>query len=331
MMNKKIGMVLGAVLVGAAVVWLVTRGGGEAAGALTASGTVEATDAQLGFLLPGRVAEVVPAEGATVRAGTELASLDAREVDAQVAAARADVDAARAALAELEAGARGQDIASAEAALRSAETRARETEQNADRARTLFEGGAISRQALDRAETERDAAQAAADQARERLDLVREGAREETVRAARARHAQAEARLASAEATRSNAVIVAPFEGIVTVRHREPGETVPAGAPVLTLLDPSDRWVRIYVREDRLGAVRMGARASIVSDTYPDRVIEGEVVFIGSEAEFTPRNVQTAEERIRLVYPVKVRITGDPEFVLKPGLPADVTLELGGS
>lgn len=330
-MNKKIGMVLAAVLVGGAAIWLATRGGGEAAGTITASGTVEATDAQLGFLLPGRVAEVVPTEGTTVMAGAELASLDAREVDAQVAAARADVDAARAALAELEAGARGQDIASAEAALRSAETRVREADQNADRARTLFDGGAISRQALDRAEAERDAAQASADQARERLDLIREGAREETLRAARARHAQAEARLTSAEASRSNAVIVAPFEGIVTIRHREPGETVPAGAPVLTLLDPSDRWVRIYVREDRLGAVRMGARASIVSDTYPDRLIEGEVIFIGSEAEFTPRNVQTAEERIRLVYPVKVRITGDPDFVLKPGLPADVTLELGGT
>lgn len=330
-MNKKIGMVLGAVLVGGAAAWLVIRGGGEATGTLAVSGTVEATDADLGFLLPGRVAEVVPTEGTTVAAGTELARLDARELDAQVAAAQADLDAARAALAEVEAGARGQDIASAEAALRSAEARAEEADRNADRARTLFEGGAISRQALDRAQAERDAARASADQARERLDLIREGAREETLRAARARRAQAEARLASAEASRSNAVIVAPFEGIVTVRHREPGETVPAGAPVLTLLDPSDRWIRVYVREDRLGAVRMGARASIVSDTYPDRVIEGEVVFIGSEAEFTPRNVQTAEERIRLVYPVKVRITGDPEFVLKPGLPADVTLELGGS
>jgi HlyD family secretion protein len=115
------------------------------------------------------------------------------------------------------------------------------------------------------------------------------------------------------------------------VRHREVGEAVSPGAPVLTLLDPDDRWVRIYVREDQMGLVRLGLGAEIASDTYPDRVYAGEVVFIGSEAEFTPRNVQTAEERIKLVYPVKVRITGDPDFELKPGIPADVTLLGGGA
>jgi len=100
---------------------------------------------------------------------------------------------------------------------------------------------------------------------------------------------------------------------------------------VLTILDPQDRWVRIYVREDQIGRVRIGMTAEIVSDTYPDEVYPGEVVFIGSEAEFTPRNVQTNEERIKLVYPVKVRITGDADFHLKPGIPADVTLlEQGG-
>jgi len=112
----------------------------------------------------------------------------------------------------------------------------------------------------------------------------------------------------------------------VTTRHREPGEAVGAGSPVLTLLDPDDRWVRIYVREDAIGRVRLGMDAEIRSDTWPDRVYRGEVVFIGAEAEFTPRNVQTTEERTRLVYPVKVRITDDTGFELKPGVPADVTL-----
>ena len=100
---------------------------------------------------------------------------------------------------------------------------------------------------------------------------------------------------------------------------------------VITLMDPENRWVRIYVREDEIGRIQIGQRAVISSDTYPDRMYEGEVIFIGSEAEFTPRNVQTAEERIKLVYPVKVRITGDPEFELKPGVPADVTLIEAGA
>ena len=330
-MNKRIGISLLIAAVAAFGVWLAWgRDGGPAAG-ITASGTVEATDANLGFLVPGRVAEVRVVEGDRVQAGAELARLDTRELDAQREAARADVEAAEAALAELRAGARTQEISGAEAGVRSAVRRAEEAEDNAARARTLFEGGAISRQALDRAESEQAAARAAADQAREALDLLREGPREEVLRVGRARLAQAEARLASAEAARANAVILAPFEGVVTVRHREPGEAVSPGAPVLTLLDTDDRWVRIYVREDRLGGVRLGAGATIVSDTYPDRVVQGEVVFIGSEAEFTPRNVQTAEERTRLVYPVRVRITGDPELILKPGLPADVTLETSGA
>jgi hypothetical protein len=113
----------------------------------------------------------------------------------------------------------------------------------------------------------------------------------------------------------------------VTVRHREPGEIVPAGSPVVTLIDPKDRWVRIYVKEDRVGSVRLGGRAAITSDTYPGKAYSGQVAFIASEAEFTPKNVQTKEERVKLVYAIKVRITGDPGFELKPGLPADVRLE----
>jgi HlyD family secretion protein len=111
------------------------------------------------------------------------------------------------------------------------------------------------------------------------------------------------------------------------VRHREPGETVPAGLPVLTLMNPDDRWVRIYVREDEVGRIHLGDAAEITGDADPNRVYEGRVVFIASEAEFTPRNVQTTEERVKLVYRVKVQITDDPGHDLKPGLAADVRLE----
>ena len=97
---------------------------------------------------------------------------------------------------------------------------------------------------------------------------------------------------------------------------------------MLTIMNPDDRWVRIYVRENRIGAVRLGTRAVVTSDTYPEREYDGEVMFIASEAEFTPKNVQTTEERVKLVYAVKVRITGDAQHELKPGMPADVWLEL---
>jgi HlyD family secretion protein len=320
-MSKRVRILIPVVLLG-----VVACNGNDMDGTLTASGTVEATDADLGFQAPGRVLAIPVREGDAVSAGQELARQDAREMQAALDAASAQVAAADARLTELVRGARPQELATGEAAVRSATERSDEARRSADRARTLFEGGAISRQALDQATTALEVAVAQRQQAEEQLALVREGPRSESVSAQRAIVEQARANAARAEAALANAIITAPFSGLVTSRHREPGEIVPAGAPVLTLLDPQDRWVRIYIREDQIGLVHLGLAAEIVSDTYPDRVYQGEVTFIGSEAEFTPRNVQTAEERIKLVYPVKVRITGDPGFELKPGIPADVTL-----
>ena len=142
--------------------------------------------------------------------------------------------------------------------------------------------------------------------------------------------AQATAAVARTRASLDQTVLVAPASGVVTVRHREPGEILSPGAPVLTVMDPADRWVRIYVREDRLGLVALGAPAEIRIDAFPDRPFSGRVVFVGSEAEFTPRNVQTQEERTQLVYPVKVQVVDDAELRVKPGLPADVVLEISG-
>jgi HlyD family secretion protein len=325
-MNKLAKVLLPLLIVGAGVTWYLLRGDVASATTLTASGTIEATDADLGFQAPGRVLSIEVREGDAVSAGDELGRLDARELEAALAGAIAQLAATEARLAELERGSRPQELATAEAGVRSAVQRNDEARRNASRATTLFDGGAISRQAMDQATTVVEVSTAALDQAEEHLALVREGPRTETISAQRALVEQARANVARAEAALSYAGITAPFAGIVTARHREPGEAVMAGAPVLTVLDPDDRWVRIYIREDQIGLVRLGSAAEIVSDTYPDRVYAGEVVFIGNEAEFTPRNVQTAEERIKLVYPVKVRITEDPNFELKPGIPADVTL-----
>jgi HlyD family secretion protein len=305
-MNKRMRILIPLVVLGGVAAWYFLRDGGAAPGLLSASGTVEATDADLGFQAPGRVLSIPVREGDAVTAGQELGRLDARELEAALANATAQLAAAQARLAELQRGARPQELATAEATLRSADERVQEARRNAERARTLFDGGAISREAMDRAETALEVAEATSEQAAEQLALVREGPRTETITAQSAVVEQARANVARAEAALSNAVITAPFGGLVTA-------------------------VRIYIREDQMGLVQLGLAADIVSDTYPDRAYAGEVVFIGSEAEFTPRNVQTAEERIKLVYPVKIRITGDPDFELKPGVPADVTLRARGT
>jgi len=311
----------------AAVAWWLLRSDPDAG--LTASGTVEVTEADLGFRTGGRIASVSVEEGDDVAAGDTLAALEYAELAAALSSAEAAVEGARARLSELEAGPRREERAQLQAAVRIAEQRQEEAVRDRQRAENLFEGGAISRQQRDAAVTGSEVAEQALAQARQALQLAVEGTRPEQIAGARAAVQQAEAQEARARAALDDALVIAPFAGRVTVKHRQPGEVVGPGVPVVTLQDPFDRWVRIYVREDRIGAVQIGQTAAITSDTYGDRAYEGVVSVIGTEAEFTPRNVQTQEERTRLVYPVKVRITGDPGFELKPGVPADVELGAG--
>jgi HlyD family secretion protein len=287
---------------------------------------VEATDADLGFQLAGRIESILVREGDAVETGQEVAVLRREELLARRTSAQAQRDGARALLAEMETGFREEEIGEGKAALRQAEERRDDARRDRDRAQRLFDGGSISQEVLDKAVTEFRVTEAAVDQAGQRVRILEEGVRSERIAAQRAAVAQGDAAIAQIDAALLNAVVTVPFPGLITVRHRQPGETVSPGIPVLTLMDPEDRWVRIYVREDRIGEVSVGQAATISSDTYPDRSYDGKVIFIANEAEFTPRNVQTTEERVKLVYAVKVRITGDLSHDLKPGIPADVVL-----
>jgi HlyD family secretion protein len=326
--NKRIPVLLGMVLVS-----LLSGCSEGIDGGIQASGTVEATEADLGFQMAGRLESVLVREGDSVEAGAEVAFLDQEELTARRRSAEAQKQAAQALLDEMVSGFRKEEIGEGRAALKQAEELRDDALRDQERARRLFDGGSISREMLDKAQTAFRVAEAGVDQAQQRLQILEDGVRPERLAAQRANVAQADAAVAQVDAALRNSVVVIPFAGIVTVRHREPGETISPGLPVLTLLDPEDRWVRIYVTEDRIGAVNLGQTADIFSDTYPDRSYGGEVIFISSEAEFTPRNVQTTEERVKLVYAVKVRITGDPSHDLKAGIPADVVLsgsELSG-
>jgi HlyD family secretion protein len=268
-------------------------------------------------------------EGDRVRAGQELARLDQAELRSRRQQAVAQLAAARALLTELERGSRSQEVQQGRDALTAANQRLADAQRDLERTRRLFEGGAVSREALDKAQLAFDVAQSQRDQAAQQLQLLEVGPRPERIEAQRATVAQAGAALQQSDAMLANSVIRAPFDGVVSVKDREIGETVAAGAPVLTVTNLNDRWVRIYIPETRIGAVHLGQPATITADTYQDRVYRGAVSFIASEAEFTPRNVQTADERVKLVYAVKVRITADSTYDLKPGIPADVQLTAG--
>jgi len=313
-------------VIAAAVVFVLLRQRGAADGEWVESGTVEATESDLGFPLPGQLVELRVKEGDDVQAGDTIARLDDSELSARVALAEAQVEAARAQLAEAQRGPRTEEIAQARAALAAATSRLEDAQREAERTRILFEGGAVSRESLDRATTARQVADAFRTQAAEQLAALERGTRPERIAAARALVGQGDAAVRQARAALANTRIEAPFAGVITVRHREVGETVGAGAPVVSLMNPDDRWVRIYVPETRIGQVSIGQAATITSDSHGERAFDGEVSFISDEAEFTPRNVQTPEERTKLVYAVKVRVTGDPDLLLKPGIPADVRL-----
>ncbi|HEU5161652.1 MAG TPA: HlyD family efflux transporter periplasmic adaptor subunit, partial [Thermoanaerobaculia bacterium] len=295
--------------------------------ALIVSGTVEATQARLAFESGGRIVQIAAREGERVSAGQALASIDAAELDAKRRQAAAGVAAASIQVSELERGFRQEEIAQGAAAVTAAAEKYEDATRDLQRTRALREGGAVSPEALQKAETAAAVAGAQLRQAREQHELLQRGPRPERIDAARAQLEQARAAEQAAAATLVDTVIRAPHAGVVTVRHREPNEIVSPGQPVLTVMNPDDRWVRIYVPENRVGAVHLGDPAVIRADTFPGKEYRGRVVFISPEAEFTPKNVQTTEERVRLVYAVKVQIEGDGAMELKPGMPADVELQ----
>ncbi|HEY6866047.1 MAG TPA: HlyD family efflux transporter periplasmic adaptor subunit [Candidatus Eisenbacteria bacterium] len=323
--NPRIIVPVALVVIGAVAAIVVVRQ--QNGDAFTASGTVEATEAQLGFTVPGRVVTVRFWEGDRVAKGGAMAALDTLQAAAERDQAVGQVAAARAALTELERGSRPEEIQQARAARDGARQRVTDAQQDFDRTQELIRDGVVSQQSFDKAKIALDVAKSDLRQAEEALRLVEQGPRRERVAAQRAQLAAAQAALAAEGAQLANMVIRAPFDGVVTVRHHEPGEIVAAGSPVLSLMNRDDRWVRIYISEARVGGVRIGQKASITCDTFRGRRYEGTVIYISSEAEFTPKNVQTQEERVKLVYAVKVRITGDPGYDLKPGMPADVRLE----
>ncbi|MGH7468271.1 MAG: HlyD family secretion protein [Longimicrobiales bacterium] len=327
MNRKKVAPVIAGALVVATVTYFVLRRGQDESTSIVASGTVEATEADLGFQVAGRIEAIEAREGQTVTPGMVLAKLDHAELSARRAAAEAQLASARALLNELLRGARPEELQQARSAETAARQRVDEAARTLERTRRLEQGGAASRESLEQAQTAHDVARAQYDHVREQLRLIEQGPRAERIEAQHAAVRQAQAAVAQIDALLSSSIIRAPFAGVVSVRHREPGETVGAGAPVLTLTNPYDRWVRIYVREDQIGHVTLGQTASIRSDTDPNQALSGHVTFISTEAEFTPRNVQTTEERVKLVYAVKVAIARDSAGMLKPGMPADVRLQ----
>jgi membrane fusion protein YbhG len=318
------------VLVGAVVLaaFLVSRWSHKPEeGVLLLSGNVEVTEPNVGFKIPGRVTGLLVDEGQRVQTGDRLATLDSAELESVVAQNRAALGEARVRLAELMAGSRIQEIEQAKAEVSSAEAELVKAQKDYERADRLFKNEAIPASQYDSAKRTHETARAQLKSALERLSLVKEGPRKEEIRAQEDRVRQIEAGLRTSEEKLKDTVIYAPVSGIVLRKNVELGETVGAGVPVFTVGELEDPWIKVYVKEDRIGLVKLGQKARVSTDSYPGKTYEGTVTFISSEAEFTPKIVQTHEERVKLVFGIKVKVknVGDE---LKPGMPADVRIEL---
>jgi len=310
---------------GLTVLSACSRNGGAHAGDIIVSGNIEVTDAQLGFKASGRVVERLLSEGQHVTAGQLVARLDDAEQKEELALRRGELAAAEAALAELEAGSRPQEIASAEAALHSAEAESERARLDFVRQQGLRGKDVISDRDFEVAQAQLKVAEARAVEAAERLKLIKEGPRAETIHQARARVEQARAAVALAETHLENTKLVSPLTGVVLSHNIEPGEYVSPGTPVVTVADTAHPWVRAYVNQTDLGRVRLGQKVSVRTDTFPDQTDEGTIGFIASEAEFTPKTVQTQKERAKLVFRIKVDVA-NPRDEFKPGMPADVVI-----
>lgn len=295
---------------------------------LTLSGNLEVVDAQLGFKIPGRVVERLVSEGQRVAAGQLIARLDDSEQTEQLELRRAELAGANAALAELEAGSRPQEIAASEATLRSAEADRDRLKLDFARFEELRSKDVVAARDYEVVQAQLKVAEARVAEATERLKLVKEGPRAETIQQARARVQQAKAAVALAETQVENTKLVSPLNGVVLSHNIEAGEYVSPGTPVVTVADTIHPWVRAYVAQTDLGRLKHGETVSVRTDAFPDRTYQGVVAFIASEAEFTPKTVQTPKERVKLVFRIKVDVS-NPNDELKPGMAADVIVDGG--
>jgi HlyD family secretion protein len=299
------------------------------------------------------LAELAASHAELHAAQAAAAELEAGSRPQDIAAAAAVADKARAFLAELLAGSRPQEIAVGEATLARAQADLLDAQTNYLRVKNLFDREVAAKQEFDTAKAHYDAARAAVDEANEKLkllklgprqeeidqgraafnqaqqqyDLVKLGPRVETIDQARARVEQAQANVALAQTRVEYSTVLSPLSGVVLSKNTEPGEYVAPGTPIVTVGDLHDLWLRAYVNETDLGRVKVGQPARVTTDTYPGKVYDGRVSFISSQAEFTPRSVQTTRERVKLVYRIKIDIS-NPNMELKPGMPADAEIQL---
>jgi HlyD family secretion protein len=303
------------------------------------------------------VAGLQSAETQLAQSETSLA-WEKATLAADIEQRRADLASNEARLAELKNGARPQEKLDAHAAVDAAQSELDRAKRDWDRSQTLYKNDDISTAQFDQYRNRWESAQAALKSATEREALVLAGPRAEVIRAQegqveraraavkiaeanslemkrreqdlatrRAEIARATASLAMIDSQLADTIVISPVDGVVLVKAADVGEVLAPGTTVVTVGDIDHPWLRGYVNETDLGKVKLGAKAKVTTDSYPGKVYQGRVTFISSEAEFTPKQIQTEQERVKLVYRIKIELD-NPRRELKSNMPADAEIVL---
>jgi HlyD family secretion protein len=287
---KKLPIIFIGIVIIAIVILLISRKTNKQnLNAISGSGTIEVEEIEIGSKLAGRVEKIFADEGQIIDSGQVLIELDHKELDAQLSQAKASLNVASAQMSQ-------------------AKSNLENLDRNLKRMEELYKTGAATQQQIDDLETKFDVAQ---DQYKLTSHLLE----------------QARATVNLVKAQLENTIIKSPIRGTVIKRNTELGEVVFPGTSLFTLADLSSVWLKIYVNETKLGLVKLGQKVKVNVDSYPNKNFEGEVIHISDQAEFTPKNIQTKEERVKLVFAVKIKLD-NPLSELKPGMPADAEIEI---
>ncbi|HUG53926.1 MAG TPA: HlyD family efflux transporter periplasmic adaptor subunit [Vicinamibacteria bacterium] len=298
-------------------------GNGKQEDVIAASGHVEATEVRLSSKVAGQVEAISVQEGDSVAAGQEIARIDTTDARLALATARAERAQADAERRLRVSGSRVEDVAEAQAQVERARADLGGAQADLERMERLLATGSGTDKARDDARTRRDVAAATVEAAVERHRKLRSGSRPEEIEAAVARVAAADARIAQLEQQVRDAVVKSPVAGVVTEKLAETGELVTRGTGLAVVTELARPWLSIYLPEPDVGRIRLGQEVEVATDAGQRRT--GRVTFVSPQAEFTPKNVQTPEERAKLVYKVKVGLD-NADLLFKPGMPAEARL-----
>jgi len=294
---------------------------------LKLSGNIEAHESLVSFKVQGRIIDLPVDEGMSMKAGDLLARLDSDDYRQQVEVDDATKRVRDRQLALGLAGSRVQDIEAGKQSVVDAQADLDQKKKDFARYEALYEMDEVTGQVRDQAATAVTRAQATLERAEQIYNELVEGTRKEELDVERSNVRQARQNLEMSRIRLSYTVLRAPFNGVVLVRQAELGEVASPGAPIVTLADLDHIWLRVYLPETDLGKVHWGQDVDVRTDTYPGKTYRGHISVIASDAEFTPKSVQTEKERVTLVYRIKVDVE-NPNHELKPGMPADAYIKL---